>query len=192
MDNLKRYCPKCGSEVIYSLTTHHLYRCSNASCDYFLDSENTIDIGYKAKGIQKALSNFCPYPFKFSGLDCASMESFIQSLKVNKGIVVQKDICSKPGPFCYSIREMLPDWRKDQIVYWCEKPYIRRSDDYTELLRRAYFSLYNQSPLFRYALKESKPYRLIHSIGSTDKTETLLTPDEYISILDWLRNLPQT
>ena len=185
MKNLKLYCPKCGSLLSKGYYST-LYQCTDLSCDYKLNEHNTIDIGYKSKGIAKALSNLSPYPFILDGVYCECMEAFIQSLKI-QDIDVQKDVCSKPALFCYGIREMHDDWRISQTVYWRGKEIDRHSEEYMYLLRRAYKKLYDESPTFRYALEKSKGYTLIHSIGCTDDTQTLLTPDEYIQLLNELR-----
>lgn len=185
MNNSKRYCPKCGKELAQRLNSN--YECISISCQYKLTTNDIIDISFKSKGLAKALSNLCPYPFTIDGIKCASMESFIQSLKV-KDIEVQKDICSKTAAFCYNIREMHDDWRITQKVYWQGKEIDRHSTDYYRLLIRAYYALFEDSPTFRYALKLSKGYILTHSIGCTDSKETLLTPDEYIKLLNELRN----
>lgn len=186
MNNLKLYCPECGS-VLANRIGSSMYECINPSCTYKLNENNTIDISFSSKGLSKALSNLCPYPFEIDGVKCASMESFIQSLKVEDA-KMQADVCSKTGPFCYSIREMFNDWRTTQTVYWKGKPINRQSDDYFLLLKEAYDKLLEQSPIFRYALTEVKKhnYSLTHSIGCTDKTQTLLTPDEYITLLEHL------
>ena len=185
MNKIKHYCPKCGKELAQRLDSY--YECVNDSCYYRLHEHETIDISFKSIGIAKALSNLCPYPFMLDGIYCQSMESFIQSLKISDE-AVQEDICAHTGPFCYSIRTMFEDWRTTQTVYWKGKTIDRHSDEYIELLRRAYNTLYIQSDIFRYAIQKSKGYKLIHSIGCTDSTETLLTPDEYISFLNELRD----
>ena len=40
-----------------------------------------LDIKAKDKGIGGALSNFAPHAFTVDGVQCASMEGFLQSLK---------------------------------------------------------------------------------------------------------------
>lgn len=179
-----RFCPKCGEHLI----THDLktYYCPVPECRYKLDDLDTIDISFKSQGLAKALSNLCNYTFTFDGIKCNSMESFIQSLRTPEKIL-QKEICSMSGPFSYSIRTMLPDWRKTQIVYWKGQPINRQSDEYTNLIGKAYYELYIHSDIFAYAIEQSKKYKLIHSIGCIDKFLTLLTPQEYIEHLNSLR-----
>ena len=172
------YCPKCGSPLFYEFSKD--YYCKNETCNYSLHNPDVIDISYKSHGIAKALSNLCPYPFTFDNVECASMESFIQSLKVPNPLI-QKDICSKTSIFCYNIRELWDDWNGKRI--------FRHSDEYIELLKKAYTCLYRQSPIFSYALNKSKPYVLMHTIGCTNPSETLLTPDEYISLLTYLKTI---
>lgn len=188
MNKLTLYCAVCGEELVKehdSIMMLDLWKCKK--CNYILTNPNTIDISFKSKGLAKALSNLCPYPFEFDGVKCSSMEAFIQSLKV-QDTEVQKDICSKTALFCYNIRYMFNDWRETGTVYWQGKSIKRQDEEYMVLLRRAYQSLLNQSPIFYYALKKTKieGYTLMHSIGCTDPSETLLTPNEFTAILDHL------
>lgn len=187
MNKLTLYCPKCGNELISY--EKGLYKCQKSNCNYTLTGQNVIDISFKSKGIAKALSNLCPYTFKIAGVECASMESFIQSLKL-KDPLLQEDICNKTGPFCYSIRTMFDDWRLTQKVYWRGKEYDRHSPEYILLLQKAYSKLYFYSDIFKYAINKAKDgnYTLIHSVGCTDKHETLLTPQEYIDLLHYVMN----
>ena len=55
-----------------------------------------MDIGSGKKYPSNALSNFAPHPFTFRGLECASMEGFLQGLKF-KDSNVQKYIFSLVG-----------------------------------------------------------------------------------------------
>ena len=188
MKILKLYCPHCGEPLTYHhdpLQKYRLHVCDK--CKYSLTNSSTVDISFKSKGIAKALSNLCPYPFEFDGTKCASMESFIQSLRV-KDIDMQIDVCSKSGPFCYSIRDLLGDWRETQSVYWQGKPIFREGNQYFMLLTKAYEALIEQSPIFYNALKQVKEnnWELIHSVGCTTSSKTLLTPSEYIAILNHL------
>ena len=184
MDNSRLFCPKCGRELARRLGSW--YECINEHCHYRLSETDTIDISFNSKGISKALSNLCSYPFVIDGVHCASMESFIQSLKV-EDLKLQEDICSKPGAFISNIKTIFDDWRISQTVHWKGKEIGRHSNEYMNLLKRAYRSLYEQSNLFKYALEKTKGYRLIHSIGCNDDTETLLTPHEFVNLLNMLR-----
>lgn len=189
MNGLNYYCPKCGEKLVdRSNRTDELsclYVCD--SCKYSLTDPNVLDISFKTQGLSKALSNLCPYPFEFDGVQCSSMEAFLQSLKT-KDPVVQKDICAKSAVFCYKLRPMYDDWRKTQTLYWRGKEICRHSEEYHLLLTRAYEALLKQSPLFCYALKKAKEnnYILKHSIGCKDPSETILTPDEYMALLEHL------
>jgi len=188
MKELKHYCPKCGKELIdKSSHVKKFFLLICEDCTYCISNPNIIDISFKSKGLAKALSNLCPYPFEFDDVKCSSMEAFIQSLKV-KYPDVQEEICSKTGPFCYNLREMFDDWRETGNVYWKGKEICRQSKKYIMLLTRAYEALWNQSLIFRYALIKVKEngYILDHSIGCDDPSETLLTPKEYMGLLDHL------
>ncbi|MBR5227628.1 MAG: hypothetical protein IKV94_03225 [Clostridia bacterium] len=182
LDSLSLYCPICGSGL---LTSGH---CKNRDCYYLLPDTNSIDISFKSQGIAKALSNICNYKFSFDNVECQSMESFIQSLRT-PDVNLQEEICSMTGLFSYNIRTMLPDWRNSQKVYWRGIEIDRHSDEYSTLLYNAYYELYSQSAIFKYALDltKDKGYSLIHTIGCHDRTLTLLSPNEFIGHLNHLR-----
>lgn len=188
--NFTQYCPECGEKLIYYGNDKYCLNCSyklSQVCHSYNDEQRDriLDISFKSKGLAKALSNLCNYPFVKDGVVCESMESFIQSLRV-KDPVLQKDVCAKSGAFAYSIREMLPDWRKDKIVYWKGTAVNRLDDSYFELMKSAYTCLYNSSAIFRCSLAQASQLIIVHSIGCDVISETLLTPSEYIALLKYL------
>ena len=188
--NFIQYCPKCGEKLIRYESDKYCLMCSYSlsqvchSCnDEQIDS--ILDISFKSKGLAKALSNLCNYSFVKDGVTCESMESFIRSLRV-KDQFLQEEICSKSGPFAYSIREALHDWRIDKKVYWKGNTIDRFSLDYLELMKDAYTCLYESSLIFRHSLAQSSKLIIIHSLGCNDKKESLLTKTEYIELLNYL------
>ena len=188
--NFTQYCPKCGEKLIYYVNDKYCLNCSyklSQVCHSCNDEQRELilDISFKSKGLAKALSNLCNYPFVKDGVSCESMESFIQSLRV-KDPSLQKEIYSKTGPFAYSIREVLPDWRINKTVYWQGIAINRLSPSYFEFMKSAYKCLYTSSAIFRCALAQSSQLILIHSSGCNEISETLLTPSEYISLLQYL------
>lgn len=145
-----------------------------------------MDIGSKAGYPASALSNFAPHKFIFDGVECASMEGFLQSLKF-KSPEMQKEVCKLVGKAA-KFKGKHKNWRVTQTLYWKGKEYKRDSDEYQELLDNAYISLFNQSESFRNALKATGSSSITHSIGKNKINETVLTQTEFCSRLLKLRN----
>jgi predicted NAD-dependent protein-ADP-ribosyltransferase YbiA (DUF1768 family) len=55
-----------------------------------------MDIGSGKGYPSSALSNFSPHPFVLDGVEIASMEGFLQSLKFSN-IEIQKEVCKLIG-----------------------------------------------------------------------------------------------
>lgn len=55
-----------------------------------------MDIGSKCGYPCSALSNFAPHPFEIDGVQCASMEGFLQSLKFSS-VEMQEYVCTLVG-----------------------------------------------------------------------------------------------
>lgn len=79
-------------------------------------------------------------------------------------------------------------WYNDQILYWNGKKYNRKSNEYQNLLNRAFNALYDNSG-FRKALEYTNGSNLTHSIGKNDKSKTVLTSQEFCSRLMYLRDI---
>ena len=132
-----------------------------------------------------SLSNFSPHPFIFDGVEIASMEGFLQSLKF-KNLEMQKYVCTLVGRAA-KFKGKDKKWYREQILYWQGKEFKRDSKEYQILLNRAYNALYQQNESFRKALEASKPGILTHSIGKTKITETVLTRQDFCSRLTKIR-----
>lgn len=143
-----------------------------------------MDIGSGNSYPSSALSNFAPHPFVIDGIECASMEGFLQSLKF-KNPEMQKYVCTLVGKAA-KFKGKDKKWWKEQKLYWQGVEYERESEEYQKLLNRAYNALY-QNEGFRRALEASKPAVLTHSIGKNDETRTVLTQTEFCSRLMKLR-----
>jgi predicted NAD-dependent protein-ADP-ribosyltransferase YbiA (DUF1768 family) len=146
---------------------------------------NSIDIKAKAPFPGGALSDFAPHAFTFDGVACASMESFLQSLKVADA-AEQEGFCALPGPEAPG-RGRGCDWVQSGHLFWRGAAVDRLSDDYQALLDRAYAALFAQASKFRAALAASGEAPLVHSLGKDDPTETILTTEEFCSRLVRLR-----
>lgn len=146
---------------------------------------DAIDIKAKAPWPAGALSNFARHAFTFDGVACASMEGFLQSLKIADARE-QERVCGLEGPVAQSVGRKY-DWRADGLLWWRGVSYDRLSDAYQTLLDRAYQTLFDQSKMFRDALAATAGVQITHSFGKDDPCETILTVEEFISRLERLR-----
>lgn len=145
-----------------------------------------MDIG-SGKGYPSAsLSNFAGHRFELDGVTCNSMEGFLQSLKF-KEEHIQEEVCKLIGKKA-KFRGKKKKWWEKQELYWKGITYPRKSDEYQELLDRAYVAMYDQSESFRNALKATQKANLTHNIGKKKKSETVLTRSEFCSRLMKLRD----
>lgn len=146
-----------------------------------------MDIGSGKKYPANALSNFSPHPFVFDGVECASMEGFLQSLKF-KSPEMQKEVCKLVGKGA-KFKGKNKKWWKTQTLWWKGQPIKRDSLEYEELIDAAYMAMYKQSESFRNALLATENAVLKHSIGKNKKNKTILTESEFCSMLTKLRKI---
>jgi predicted NAD-dependent protein-ADP-ribosyltransferase YbiA (DUF1768 family) len=146
-----------------------------------------IDIYSKSEWPASELSNFPAHGFDIDGVKCASMEGFLQSLKFSDS-VVQRLICAMIGGEAKRAGKN-QDWKSTQTLYWLGRPYRRDSSEYQALLWRAYTLMMSQSAAFCKALLATGDEVLTHSIGKKDISETVLTEQEFCTILMELRAL---
>ena len=192
MSNFKR-CPNCGNLAIYETRIYYCNTCGWTNLD-----GDTIDIAYKDER-SSTLSNLYPhkfimpmdihnpFPLESELVTCLSMESFLQSLKIPDANT-QKYFCENYlGYVACKAKLTMPDWRKDQTLYWMGRSIDRHSEDYQELLTTAYDRLFESNPYFKnIVLPHFKGYLLVHTIGCDNPQETILTEAEYISQLNRL------
>lgn len=144
-----------------------------------------MDILSKNRYPSSALSNFAPHPFEIDGVKCNSMEGFLQSLKF-ESTDMQEYVCSLVG-IAAKRKGASKNWRQKQTLYWRGKPYKRDSEEYRNLLNRAYNALYENNG-FRKALESTNGAVLTHSIGKNKIQDTVLTASEFCSRLTYLRD----
>lgn len=150
-------------------------------------SINVIDIFSKGEYPANVLSNFHPNAFVFDGIECGSMEGFLQSLKFrNKN--KQRKVCEKSGLEAKAAGKRKFIWKLTGNVFWQGAKMKRDGATFDLLIKRAYKALYDQNPVFKAALLDSKGKKLVHSIGNQDKNKTILTEREFIDCLIELRN----
>ena len=143
-----------------------------------------MDIGSGSGFPSGTLSNFAPHPFVIDGVECNSMEGFLQSLKFSNP-EMQKEVCKLVGKAA-KFKGKKKKWWRTQTLDWQGVEIARSSEEYQVLLDRAFDALAQNSG-FRAALLATGNSVLTHSIGKTKITETVLTRQEFCSRLTKIR-----
>lgn len=143
-----------------------------------------MDIGSGSGFPSATLSNFSPHPFVFNGVECNSMEGLLQSFKFSNP-EMQKEVCKLVGKQA-KFKGKKKKWFKTQTLYWQGKEFKRDSEEYQELLDRAFDALATNEG-FKRALLATGNSTLTHSIGKTKQSETVLTRTEFCSRLTKIR-----
>ena len=118
-----------------------------------------LDIWSTGEYPADVLSNLCSNRFRLDGIECQSMEGFLQSLKYEDSNR-QRQICSMKGR--NAKRQSTTTWQTDQVVWWRGRAIDRQGTEYRDLLRRAYQAMFDQNDRFRAALMASRGRRLYH------------------------------
>ena len=143
-----------------------------------------LDIWSKSPYPANVLSNLCSNGFRFEGVLGGSMEGFLQSLKY-QNIDKQRQICSMKGKNAKNMTST--HWQTDQIVWWKGIAINRQSQDFQDLIRRAYQAMFEQNERFRIALMSTRGMKLYHSQGEQNSFKTILTESEFCSTLTEIR-----
>ena len=144
-----------------------------------------MDIGSGSGWPSAALSNFAPHPFVIDGIQCNSMEGFLQSLKFSNPDM-QVEVCKLVGKAA-KFKGKKKKWWKTQILFWQGKEFKRDSQEYQELLDKAFMEL-SKNTSFQKALLATGTATLTHEIGKTKITETVLTRQEFCGRLMAIRS----
>lgn len=110
-----------------------------------------MDIHSKGRYPSNALSNFAVHPFTLDGIEIASMEGWLQSLKFDKPHI-QAEVCKLTGMAAKrrgSARNNA--WKRLHTLWWSRRIMDRMGDEYQDLLTRAYDAL-GENDGFRRAL----------------------------------------
>lgn len=143
-----------------------------------------MDIGSGTGWPSAALSNFAPHPFIIDGIQCNSMEGFLQSLKFSNPDM-QIEVCKLVGKAA-KFKGKKKKWWKTQTLFWQGKEIKRDSQEYQQLLTRAFNAL-SENTSFQKALLATGTATLTHEIGKTKITETVLTRQEFCGRLMAIR-----
>lgn len=144
-----------------------------------------VDIWSKSPYPADVLSNLHDNGFCYDGIECGSMEGFLQSLK-QKDVEKQRQVCRMTGK--EAKRMTNADWQVNQIVWWKGLAVDRQSDVFLTLIKNAYEAMFEQNECFRTALMETRGKMLYHSQGEQDSHKTILTEREFCGILTDLRD----
>ena len=143
-----------------------------------------MNIGSGGKWPSCALSNFAPHPFVIDGVECASMEGFLQGLKF-KNPEMQTHVCTLVGKAAKR-KGAKKNWKRTQTLWWRGEEIDRHGDEYQALLDRAYCALGGNAG-FQRALLATGKATLEHSIGRRNPKDTVLTVSEFCQRLYWIR-----
>lgn len=145
-----------------------------------------MDIGLNSEYPAGDLSNFSPFLFVFEGVECASMEGLLQSFKFEDP-EVQIEVCDLFGSLAKKRgQERNHIWQSKQKLWWQGTTYCRHENAYQYLLNRAFNALACNT-FFQKALRATGSEHLVHTIGKSDKSETVLTEVEFCSRLVAIR-----
>ena len=144
-----------------------------------------MDIGSGTGYPSAALSNFAPHPFEIDGVQCNSMEGFLQSLKFSNPDM-QVEVCKLVGKQA-KFKGKKKKWWRTQTLWWRGTEIKRDSEEYQNLLDRAFYAL-SQNEGFKKALIATGNATLTHSMGKNDPSTTVLTRQEFCSRLTRIRD----
>lgn len=144
-----------------------------------------MDIGSGNGWPSASLSNFAGHRFEVDGIECYSMEGFLQSLKF-KSPEMQAEVCKLVGKAA-KFKGKGKKWYTTQTLYWRGQAIKRDSEEYQALLDKAYTNMYNQSKSFYKALMATNG-SLTHSMGKNSINRTVLTSREFCGRLMKLRD----
>lgn len=147
-----------------------------------------IDIKFKSDSPINVLSNLYDDKFTCFDTEFASVESFLQGLKF-KNINKQAEIFKMSGKQAKKVGKHHNFWKVTGNLYFKGKKINRYSKEYCEMLSEIYYSRYEQSKEFQKALLDTELKTLTHSIGKTSQKQTVLTVDEYLNVLNFLRHI---
>lgn len=143
-----------------------------------------MDIGSGTGFPSASLSNFAPHAFVIDDIECASMEGFLQSLKFSSP-EMQAEVCKLVGKAA-KFKGKKKKWWRTQTLFWQGKEIKRDSQEYQDLLDRAFSELAKNTG-FQRALIATRGATLTHSMGKRKIEETVLTTQEFISRLNRIR-----
>ena len=140
-----------------------------------------LDVYSKKPYPSCALSNFAAHPFVLDGVQVRSMESLLQSLKVEPE--KQREVCQLDAKAAKELGSTY-NWQENGAVFhWNGSSFSRFSREYRKFLKRAYDAMVDGNKNFAIALRDTGHCILWHSTGKLSRKETCLTTFEFIRLL---------
>ena len=144
----------------------------------------SVLIHNKANGIGERFRTFAARDFLFDGVECASIGSVLEAFKF-ADIDKQEEIASMPAWDAYheGQTEEAVQWQMSRILHWNGTEYHRDEPDYQALLRRLFYSVFEQDAQFRLDVAFLKNASLSSKICGANPQNQVLTKKEYLENL---------
>lgn len=146
---------------------------------------STIDIRSKGPYPGNILSPMAENYFTIDGVDCRCLESFLQSLKV-KDSWEQRKICRLSGKEAIAKVGKMWSWQITSRLWWRGKEMDTDSDEFQELIDKAFWTLYNDNEKYRKALKDTGGDIPVYRPERSRADRHILTEYHFIRRLMWL------
>lgn len=150
--------------------------------------ENSILVRFGEPGIGGILSNLKKRSFMFAGINCNSIEGVLQGIKF-KDVDKQKKIAIRHGMDAKRSGQGKRLDRQGMLAHWNGQSYRRDSKAYNQFVRSIYWAACWADVDMQVALIESGDRPFIHPIGSKDIEKSVLTENEFVTILTDLRKM---
>lgn len=145
-----------------------------------------MEIG-NGKGPFAQLSSMTPHQFIIDDVKCASLESFIQSLKFEKPSM-QASLCAEKPKSAKERGKKAINWEGTGVAHWKGISMDRLSTQYFTFMESVVAALARQCEPFRKALTDVSE-DTITSAAKSREMHTPLTEAEYCKILKKVRRL---
>jgi predicted NAD-dependent protein-ADP-ribosyltransferase YbiA (DUF1768 family) len=147
--------------------------------------ERQLNVSSKSKDWREyCLSNFPAFPFTLDDKTFASVEGFVQGIKLPPGhpnrelAFISFSIAAK----------RLGEGAEKKFVWYADQAIPYRSQLHYFLIERAIRAKFEQNSGARLALLASKGYVLVHDTGTPDPPDTSLPREEFCRILTKIRD----
>ena len=161
--------------------------------------KKVLDIYSKNPYPSGTMSNFKRCSYELDGIECASIEGVLQSLKVlippkaqdpqlwADRMELQRKVCGYANNKAKRMGNFLNLFNQHLKMNWQGNIMDRMSKEYQNFLKRVFEARYLADKDFRNAIQDTKDFVLTHKIGKHNKAETCLTEEEFIGMLSHLR-----
>ena len=130
-----------------------------------------------------------PVRFEIDGVECASLDGFMESLKFER-IVDQKNVTKRVGADAKNQSKNKDFWphnvKADRELYWQGESFKRNSKTFDRLLARVFRQMI-RNPIYHEALMSTEDADFTHSKGKANKKDTVLTKKELTDNLKAVR-----